>query len=174
VVAAMALLALGLNNYVLGGNAALQAASASSLPPACSLLTNREVAHALAVKLQTRTADPYAGRVLPGSECEWQSVPFGRFTSASAGLDLNVAHLSCAEFKTSFNNARKAGHRVLPYKGIGEVAYLEPDGNGSYTLSVCQGGVVVQSSAWRVGSPLATEKALTRVIFKRLEALANV
>jgi hypothetical protein len=148
--------------------------SASSPPPACSLLSNDEVAHALAMKVQTRTADPYPGRVIPGSECEWQSVPFGNFTSVSAGLDLDVAHLSCAEFKRSFNNARKQGHHVLPYKGIGEVAYLEPDGNGSYELSVCQKGVVVQSSAWRVDSPLATEKALTRAILNHLEALANV
>lgn len=148
--------------------------SRSPLVAACSLLTDSEVAHALAMKIQTRTADPGAGDVIPGSECEWQSVPFGRFTSASAGLDIDIAHVSCTQFQRAFDNARKAGHEVLPYKGIGEIAYLEPDGNGSYALSVCTHGVVVQTSAWRVDSPLAAEKSLTAVILHHLDARANL
>jgi hypothetical protein len=148
--------------------------SRSPLVAACSLLTDSQVAHALAMKVQTKTADPGAGDVIPGSECVWQSVPFGRFTSASAGLDIDIAHVPCTQFQRAFNNARKAGHEVLPYKGIGEIAYLEPDGNGSYALSVCAHGVVVQTSAWRVDSPLATEKSLTAVVLHQLDAEAHL
>jgi hypothetical protein len=157
----LSLAAFGVPRYVLHAQAS--AASPASLPATCSLLATKEVASALGHQIAIHQSTFGSPR-----GCTWQSVRLGRFTSASAGLSLDVAHVSRQAFQHAFNKGRLSGRGILPYNGIGQVAYLQPDGNGSYELSVWQNGVVVQSSAWLVDSPLATEKVLAAIVLRRL------
>jgi hypothetical protein len=131
-------------------------ASAAPLPPPCKLLTNAEVAHALGLKIEMRTPQPFT--------CTWQTVPFGNFTSTNRSLQIQEAHLTKAKFERF--GTQNPRNPLISYKGIGELAYLEPDGNGSYTLLVWQHGVYLQLAADEVASPLATEQALALIILK--------
>ncbi len=132
-------------------------AAAAGLPNPCTLLTNAEVAKAFGSKIQSRANESYG----LSRSCTWEGAPLGSFTSAHASLQLDIAHVSRAQF---LKNAKKAKNAV-PIHGIGDLAYSQYMA-GEF-LTVWRQGIWLSVSLGGVSSPIASAKALARSAIAR-------
>jgi hypothetical protein len=133
---------------------------AARLPSACGLLTKTEVQEAFGAKVANRTIRDYDGHL---RTCSWTSVPLGAFTSAQAYLYVQIAPSTKAKFETQ----AKQSPGAVPVRGVGKAAFSTPPGNGQ-SLRVWDRGFALSVAAVSVTSPLALEKALTRLMLARL------
>lgn len=135
-------------------------AAGATIPHACGLLTNKEVAKALNAKIESRTFRDYDDHL---RSCTWTSVPFGHFAPTHSVLTVQLKPTSEAQFEEQAR--RQPG--AFRIKGLGQEAFGTPPGN-VVLLSIRTHGLAMTVIASTVVSPLGVEEQAAKAALARL------
>jgi hypothetical protein len=140
---------------VIGTALTLTPSATAGVPSPCSLLTNAQVAKALASKVASKQEMHYTD--YRGRTCQWQGVNLAPSSSYAVHRELSL--MVSTTTKTKFLRFANENQGAVRVAGVGEDAFLLPQGNGGL-LSVYAGGYLLELTVSNVTSGSAIEKRL--------------